>query len=79
MPNVLSERAIFARVSRRLHHEDIFLHRSRVDSRMHQDYGRYYATDGRNCICNPSLKNEDSLLKYAKELGVVSPETELAS
>ena len=79
MPNVLTERAIFARVSRRLNHDGVFLHRSRVDSRMHQDYGRYYATDDRNCICNPSLDNEGCLLEYAKELGVVSPETELAS
>lgn len=51
MPNVLTERAIFSRVQRRLKRDGVFLHKSRVDSRMFQNYGRYYMTDDRNCIC----------------------------
>lgn len=78
MPVVISERALFARVARKLAHESVFLHRCRIDSRGYADLGRYYCVNDRNHISGRILNTPDHLLEYGKELGVVAANEELA-
>lgn len=72
MPNVISERALFARVARKLAHDGLFLHRARYDSRLHQNLDRYYCTDDRGCVSGYLFTNPKRLLSYGRELGVVA-------
>lgn len=77
--NSLSERAVFARVSRRLNREGLFLHRCPFNSRYFSELGRYYETNERNHICGTRwLTSKIDLLDYAKELGVVDQGAEMA-
>lgn len=41
MPNAISERALFARVARKIAHDGLSLHRCRYDARSFRDTGRY--------------------------------------
>ena len=75
MTKTITERALFARVARKLYREEgVFLHRRRWNAPYFNDTGRYYCSDSRNCICNPSFPR-DSLLPWAIENGVVTPDT----
>ena len=79
MPNVISERALFARVARKLAHDGVFLHRGRYGSRLHQNLGRYYCVNDRNCVCGYSFATAGEMLEYGRELGVVHLNEQLAN
>lgn len=73
MPMKISERALFARVSRKLAHDNLFLHRCKEGSRLFYNLNcaRYYCTDDRNSITGYSFRSTSELLDYGKELAVV--------
>jgi len=75
MPNaILSERAVYARVFRKLVKDNMYLRRCRRSSKGFHYLGRYYITDWRNCIFDMHV----SLLGKAQEIGVIGPKDEIA-
>jgi hypothetical protein len=67
----VTERAIFARLSRKLKKEGQTLHRCRRDSRWFNDMGPYYTVDiGSNSVVDRGFSDLD---EWAREIGVLKP------
>ena len=73
----VSERALFARVARKLAKDCVTLHRCRENSRWFQDLGRYYCAGANNFVCGPCLDSLDLLADYARENGLLKPHEEV--
>ena len=71
----VSERALFARVNRKLAQEGETLRRSRADSRWLNETGALYVVDLRR---NTIVAMHIDLAAYAAELGVLKPYEQLA-
>ncbi|CRI63748.1 conserved hypothetical protein [Thiocapsa sp. KS1] len=65
----VSERALFARLSRRLAKDGDILKKCRFDSRWYGDFGNYYIVDSRNAISATHVDLEG----WAREMGVLQP------
>jgi len=72
----VSERALFARINRKVHDNDLKICRCRPDRRGYNDLGDYYTVDWRiNGIMHTHLDLED----YGREVGVLKDYEELAT
>lgn len=65
----VTERALFARLSRRLAKDGEILKKCRFDSRWYNDFGSYYTVNQFNAISATHMDLED----WARELGVMQP------
>ncbi len=71
----VSERAILARINRKLAKSEQVVKKCRTDSRWYGECGNYYAIDLRtNCIQAKHIDLED----WAKELDVIEPFEEVS-
>lgn len=64
----ISERALFARVSRALAKEKMHLRRAREGTRTHSTLGDYYILDDRNTVADSRV----NLTAMAKKLGCLA-------
>jgi hypothetical protein len=71
----ITERALFARVKRKLAHDGLILRKCRENSQWRNDLGNYYAVDVRNCIAG----RYDDLESEGRELGVLKAHEEIAA
>lgn len=78
MKTTISRNALFKRVTRKLAHDGLRLHRCRFDSTWLRSLGRFYTTNQFNHVDGISLDNDFELLDFAKEIGVVTPNVVLA-
>jgi hypothetical protein len=69
----VSERALLARIKRKLAPDGVRLHKSREGSRALWEFGDYYGVSADNHVCNPS----GGLEGIARDLGVMKPYEEL--
>ena len=74
----VSDRALLARINRKLLKEDRIVKKCRPDSRSYHDLGDYYMVDLRSNGVLFHYKNLD-LSKLAKELELLKPYEELAT
>jgi hypothetical protein len=77
MSATITERALFARVARRLRRDEGWhLRRCRRDSGWkYINFGRYYCLDIYRNIRDPRFNTSEELLEWAIENNVVSPDT----
>ncbi len=68
MKKTITERALFARVDRRLKKDGDFLRRCRQDSKAYAELGSYYIVSSNNVV----TAQHCSLEGLAKELGVLA-------
>ena len=75
MPNAISERALFARVARKIAHDGLSLHRCRYDARSFRDTGRYFTCNapGHVDACFVQLE------QWGRELGVMHENEQVAN
>lgn len=76
--NSITENTLFKRMKQTLAQgieggAPLTLHRCRFDSRWFNDLGRYYCTDSNNYRTAPWGLTFETLVEYARELGVLKP------
>jgi hypothetical protein len=64
----VSERALLARINRKLAHDGVSFHKFRDGTPYSNTIGRYYSVDDNNCITGPA---GDDLEAIARDLGVL--------
>lgn len=74
----ITERALFARVARRLAHDGLWLRRCSERSRSFHNLARYYCSDRGNYVKGPMFDDVDELLVWAIENNIAQPETQIA-
>lgn len=75
MPFEVTERAIFARLSRRLGHEGLIIRKCRENSQWFEDLGRYYVIDSNNHLKHTHLDLEE----FAREQECLSKQESLSA
>jgi hypothetical protein len=71
----VTERALMARINRKLSHDDEVLKKCRPDSQWYHDLGDYYGVDLRR---NAVVYQHRGLEEFGRELGVLRDFEELA-
>lgn len=74
---VVTERALFSRINRRLNKDGEKLHRCRADSRWFNDMGPYYIVD--MATNTATARGFSDLENWGREIGALKPFEKLAS
>jgi hypothetical protein len=72
----VSERALFARINRKIHDDDLMLRRCAATSRAHLELGHYYLVNWR---INGIAGKDVDLEGYGREVGALQDFEELAT
>lgn len=66
----VTEHAVIARINRKLMKDGQYLRKTRTNSHLRHDYGKYYLVDSYKHI----IGGTDDLATYAAHLGALAPE-----